>query len=199
MTGTFRYEGRVYPYLDAKYNGTRINERAVEVPVALDLLNDAVRTLEVGAVLPHYLPDWPEHGHEVVDLHEECPGVTNADVLEYAPSRSYDLVLCISTLDHLRDADEVERAVKQMRSWLSAGGRLFATIPAGQPAGVGGGPWLDDLVLSGGLGAEVKRMDKVDPARHLWAECPPSEPPLPYHGPSHFANTVYFLEWWEHE
>ena len=190
----FRYRGKVYTYFSAPYNGTRLNERAVEVPIAMGYLHQSLRVLEVGAVLPHYLPLWPSLAHTCVDLHEQFPGVTNADVLAYEPECDFDLIICISTLDHLQSADEAKTAVSRMKSWLAPNGRLFATVPANQPSEIGGGPWLDALVLSGELNLTVGRMDKVKPTIHEWQERPLTEqPPLPYGNPN--ANTVYFLEY----
>ena len=207
---TFQLHGRELPYLDHAYNGTRINERAVEVPVGLSLLDTARAerraVLEVGAVLPHYLPDWPEDGHTVIDLYEEYAGVIQADILTWRPDQMYDLILCISTLDHLNDSAEVCAAVQRMRSWLAPGGLLLVTLPYGQPPEVGGGPWLDALIASNALQADtVWRMDKVDTRHHQWMQVEQNIPPLAYHGASYFANTVYLLSfgpmatWWTYE
>lgn len=195
MSDMFCFQGREYAYLDHAYNGTRINERAVEVPIALYLLSKAKHALEVGAVLPHYLADWPRDAHEVIDLHERYPGVINADVLTYEAQGKYDLILCISTLDHLHNAAQVRGAVARMKSWLCEDGLLFVTLPHGQPSEVGGGPWLDQLVQSGALYMEICRMDKIDAEQHMWAERALTAAPLAYHGPSSFANTVYFLSY----
>lgn len=193
MYGTFSFLGQVHPYLADSYNGTRFNERAVEVPVALYLLNHAAHVLEVGAVLPHYLPGWPLPDHVVVDLYEKYPGVINDDVLSWEPYDTFDLIVSISTLDHLLSAEDVCLAVERMKSWLAPGGTMLITLPHGQPSSVGGGPWLDELVEEGTLGMAQVRMDKVDAMRHLWAEVMPPAEKLAYNGRSAFANTVTFL------
>jgi len=193
--GAFYWQGCIYPYFSDGYNSTRVNERAVEVSIAMNLVNQAARVIEVGAVLPHYIPGWPDCGHEVIDLHEEFPFVTNADVLTHEPDGFCDLVICISTLDHLLDAQQVKTAVRRMKSWLTTGGKLFATLPANQPADVGGGPWLDKLIFSGELDMNITRMDKINPQRHIWQETAVSAPSLPYGSPTPFANTIYLMEW----
>jgi hypothetical protein len=193
--GTFEYNGRVYPYITAEYQSTRKNERAVELPIALHYYNEAGAVMEVGAVLPHYIPGWPKRAHPCIDLHEQFPAVINADVLTYEPMHMIDLVICVSTLDHLNNADEVITAVERMKSWLVPGGLLFATIPANQPSKVGGGPWLDDVVLSGALDMTMYRMDKVDPAGHNWQQVDMSTPAKQYGHPTTWANTVYLFEW----
>lgn len=195
MNGAFRWCGLAYPYFHGAYNNTRISERAVEVSIAMSLLNQSVYTLEVGAVLPHYLPGWPSGRHTVIDLHEVFPGVVNEDVLTFEPDIRYDCIICISTLDHLNNAHEVKTAVTNMKSWLHRGGDLFITLPAGQPPEVGGGEWLDELVLSGQLEMTLTRMDKTNAAGHGWEQVDTECPPLAYNGETPFANTLYLLEW----
>lgn len=196
MSGSFIYNGRVYPYLHDGYNITRFTERAAEIPVAFGLLNNAKCVMEVGAVLPHYLPNWPENCHVCIDLYEQFPYVINADVLTFEPDLLFDLVISISTLDHLKSADEVRAAVARMKSWAAPGGVVFVTLPANQPPEVGGGAWLDDLILSGDLGMEVRRMDKVKPDTHEWQEAAVNDTPSRFYNlPTPFANTVYLLEW----
>jgi SAM-dependent methyltransferase len=199
MSETFTLAGRTFPYQVSDYNGTRQNERAVEVPVGLFLLGQATNgdasVLEVGAVLPHYRVGWPDDGHTVIDLHEEYPGVTNADVLTWQPGNQFDLIICISTLDHLHDMEELVDALRGLRRWLAPGGLLFVTLPYGQPAWVGGGPWVDRFVLGENDAAACWRMDKTDPVRHLWEQIEDDRPPLAYNGQSPAANTVYMLLW----
>lgn len=194
--GAFKWNGNIYPYFHGGYNNTRISERAVEVSIAMDKLNQSMIALEVGAVLPHYIPDWPDLAHTVIDLHEDYPGVTRADVLTYEPESKLDFILCISTLDHLLSAEDVKTAVKRMKSWLTRGGEMLITLPAMQPPEIGGGAWLDELVLSGDLDMKLTRMDKMHPRYHGWQQVDTGKPPLPYNSQTDFANTLYLLEWW---
>ena len=62
------------------YHYTWLNERAVEVALALDLLerHPGASVLEVGNVLGHYVP----FEHTVVDKYEQAPGVLNEDVAD---------------------------------------------------------------------------------------------------------------------
>jgi len=204
---SFILHGQELAYVDEAYNTTRINERTVEVAVAKHLMAKAETVLEVGCVMPHYLPGLPNANHVVVDLYEEFPGVINADVLTYQTEARYDLVLAISTLDHLNSPHEVLQALSAMRKWRKLGGLLLVTLPFDQPFFVGGGPWLDALLVSKfQMGASALwRMDKVDPAQHLWEEVsifPVHPAGRGYNQASAFANTVYFLmfgdveRWW---
>lgn len=164
------------------YNTPRINERAVEVPVAVKMLEELPKALEVGAVLPHYMM----HKHEVIDLYEEFPGVINADVLTYQPRNpNYDLVFSVSTLDHLLGADQFYVALARMKSWLAPNGFLFFTLPYGQK------PWVDEVIKADDFGTEVVRFDKVEPGSHGWGRVEPSETPRLYNGETKWANSVY--------
>lgn len=132
---TFTLAGTEYRYFVHGYNQTWRNERAVEIPIALRQLDErgSGRVLEVGNVLAHY----GRRGHDVVDKYESVPGVINADILDLGADRPYDLILAISTLEHVgfdeerRDAGKPRRAVERMRAMLAPGGTLLVTVPLG--------------------------------------------------------------------
>jgi hypothetical protein len=201
----FTLRGRSFIYEDHPYNATRVNERAVEVPVGIYLADRAYGSsksvLEVGAVLPHYLAQWK---HDCIDKDEKYPGVLNKNVLTWENKKKYSLILSISTLDHLASAEDVLQAVANMKFWLKRDGLLLITLPYGQPKSVGGGPWLDSLVNEDALDmTEVWRMDKTDRKGHLWTEVFSGAPGLlAYNGNTPYANTVFFLlygavdKWW---
>jgi len=206
---TFQLRGVELPYTEAPYNFSRHSERAVEVSAALHLYGTARArggdVLEIGAVLPHYLVRWPSNGHTVVDLYEQGHGILNENVLSWEAPQQYDLIICISTLDHLNGPMEVWLALERMKSWRKPGGMLFVTLPANQPDWVGGGPWLDALLRDRHAleASELWRMDKVDPINNLWDEVTGTKKaPRGYNNPTAFANTVYFLffgevmRWW---
>ena len=134
---TFAFRGASYRYFGHVYNHTWKNERAVEIPVATRLLRTAIasgqRVLEVGNVLSHYMPV----GHEVIDKYESAPGVLNQDIVEFRPDVRYDLVLSVSTLEHVGQDETPARpgkaieAVHHIVSLLAHGGSAFVTIPVG--------------------------------------------------------------------
>jgi hypothetical protein len=130
----FDFRGEPVPYLHHRYNRTWLNERAVEVPLALRVLAERRDgdVLEVGNVLGHY----GAAGHTVVDRYEQAPGVINVDVTEYDPGdRRFDLIVSVSTLEHVgfdeepRDPDKPLRAVERLAGMLAAGGLLWTTLP----------------------------------------------------------------------
>lgn len=111
------------------------NERTVEIPLALRLLDRrrGSRILEVGNVLSAYR----RFDHTVVDKYENAIGVINADIVDYRPERPFDLILCLSTLEHVgwdetpRDNGKIPRALAAMAAMLAPGGELLVTMPLG--------------------------------------------------------------------
>jgi SAM-dependent methyltransferase len=169
--GEFTLGGESYELLRSRYGLTWVTERAVEVPVAARVLerHRGERVLEVGNVLSHYMPV----AHDVVDKYERGPGVRNVDVLDLPPEPAYDLIVTVSTLEHVgRDERPQEparagRALEHLRRLLRPGGELFATVPAGY------NPDLDTELAQGPHPLRAMRRGpwrEVDPAEAL--ECP---------------------------
>jgi hypothetical protein len=147
---SFTLAGHTYQYHFARYNATWHHERAVEVPVTWEILRnfDPGRVLEVGNVLPHYF----RTSHSVLDKDEADPRVVNTDVVDFTTDRRFDLILSISTLEHVGfDYSEVAEpqkilgAIDHLCGLLSDLGRLVVTLPMGY------NPHLDDLLRRGGL------------------------------------------------
>ena len=146
----FTLDGERYAYFLHLYNLTWSNERAVEVPVAWRLVQAAARrrVLEVGNVLSHYFPVT----HTVIDKFERAPGVVNADAAEYDTAQRFDLIVSVSTLEHVgfdeqpREAAKPARAVANLRRLLAPGGLLCATLPLGY------NPDVDRLLEQGAFG-----------------------------------------------
>jgi SAM-dependent methyltransferase len=129
------FQGRTYPFLYARYNLTVRNERAIELPIFWDAVQRQrpEQVLEVGNVLAHYFPI----KHTVVDKYERGPRVINEDVVDYRPGRTFDLIVAISTLEHVgwdeepRDPPKIRRAIETLRGLLSPQGRLVISLPLG--------------------------------------------------------------------
>lgn len=167
----FRHDGTEHAYLRAPYHYTWLNERAVEVPLAASTLAESgpdARVLEVGNVLAHYLPVT----HAVVDKYERAPGVRNVDVVDVDLPGPFDLVLAISTLEHVGLDEEVQdpgkpaRAIAHLTSLLAPGGRLWCTVP------VGYNPALDEGLRTGTLGFTRLTALRRTGRRNRWVEVP---------------------------
>jgi SAM-dependent methyltransferase len=168
--GSFTLDGAAVPYFSHPYNWTWLNERAVEVALAERVLAGATgRVLEVGNVLAHYRAV----SHDVVDKYERAPGVRNADVL--AVTGSYDLIVSVSTLEHVgldedvRDPAKPVRAVRALKEALAPGGTLWVTLP------VGYNPDLDAAVRSGELAFDRLSALRREPRRNGWRQVPVDE------------------------
>ncbi|MBX5442513.1 MAG: hypothetical protein IRZ32_13435 [Solirubrobacteraceae bacterium] len=169
--GGFEFDGRRYPYFHHRYNLTWLNERAVEVPLARRALGRGGRVLEVGNVLFHY----GHRGHEVVDKYERGPGVRNVDVLDLDPAARWDVVISISTVEHVgvddepRDPRRGVDAVRLLAGAVAPGGELLVTVP------VGYNPVLDPALLAGEVpGVRVDGLVRTARGPH-WRQASPQE------------------------
>jgi hypothetical protein len=169
---TFRFDGADYPYLYHRHGFTWLSERAVEVPIAAQAVADARggRVLEVGNVLAHYGYD----GHVVLDKYERRAGVLNVDALEYSPPVPYDLIVTVSTLEHIgwdetvRDPPRAARSVGALARHLGVGGKLLVTLP------VGYNPVLDEAIRAGQVRFSTLRALRRT-GRTAWEEAEPAE------------------------
>ncbi|MEM8993447.1 MAG: hypothetical protein AAGF23_01520 [Acidobacteriota bacterium] len=168
----FTFRGRRLPYRVHPY--ILDNERTVEIPIALDAVArrsaDKPRILEVG----HVLQPYAAVPRTIVDKYEEAPGVLNVDIVDFAPPERFDLILCLSTLEHVgrdeepRDPGKALRAYRHLQTLLAPGGELLVTVPAGYH------PELDRALAGGELGGgdghhttALKRHGRFN----RWREC----------------------------
>jgi hypothetical protein len=183
--GEFTLGGESYPLLRHRHGLTWVTERTVEVPVARRLVerHRGARILEVGNVLSHYM----RVEHDVVDKYERAPGVRNVDVLDLPPEPGYDLIVTISTLEHVgrdetpRDPGRAVGALDHLRGLLLPGGTLCATVP------VGYNPDLDGALAD--CPHEVRAMRRAP-----WREVDPAEAfKCPYDFLVYRAAAVLFI------
>jgi hypothetical protein len=145
----FQFQGRQYEYFFHFYNLTWRNERTVEIPIARQIVKEwrGKQILEVGNVLSHYI----SFEHDIVDKYERGKGVINQDIVDFRPNHKYDLIVSISTLEHVgwdevpRENRKIFKAIRNLRESLSSGGKMFITLPLGQ------NKELDDLLERGEL------------------------------------------------
>ena len=134
----FKFKGIEYPYHVHSYNLTWINERTVEIPIALEYLGEYMSkhksVLEIGFVLPNYIKSLDKW--DVVDKFDKGEDVINQDILDYNPKKRYDLILSVSTFEHIGYDDEdnpekVFKVIDKCVSMLKPDGKLIFTIPLG--------------------------------------------------------------------
>jgi SAM-dependent methyltransferase len=132
---TFRFQGCDYHYFYHSYNLAWRNERSVELPIARRFLSEHAgdEILEVGNVLSHYLAV----EHDILDKYEVSDGVINEDALHFNPGKKYDLILSISTLEHMGwdeyplEPGKAVAVITNLARLLNPGGELVATFPLG--------------------------------------------------------------------
>ena len=110
---SFTFRGRPYRYFWHPYNSTWRNERAIEIPIARRFVAGIPpdKVLEIGNVLSHYGPV----AHEVVDKYEQTVGVRNEDVCDFRSNKKYELILSISTLEHVGWDEEPQDETKVLQ------------------------------------------------------------------------------------
>jgi hypothetical protein len=146
---TFTVDGRRYRYFYHPYNSTWKTERAVETPLAWEIVQQHAgrRILEVGNVLSHYFPV----AHTIVDKYERAPGVINQDIVDFDAGQRYDLIISISTIEHVgwdeepREPEKLLRAVAHLEELAAPGGLIVLTLPLAYNS------YLDEVLRAGRL------------------------------------------------
>ena len=131
----FTFKGKSYVYFHDIINNTWMNERSIEVPIAMEIVNQnkGKRILEIGNVLSNYY----KVSHDIVDKYEKAPNVINQDVIDFKTNEKYDLIVSISTLEHVgwdeepRDDKKISKALKNLKNCLNPKGIMIVTLPLG--------------------------------------------------------------------
>ena len=167
---TFTFQRNKYKYFYHKYNTTWRNERAVEIPIVWDIVKKNKGTvLEVGNVLSHYFT----FQHDIVDKYEKEEGIINIDIVDIGPSKKYDLIVSISTMEHvgwdenpsdskkiLSENKKIINAIEKLKGLMNPYGKIVVTMPLGYNLD------LDKFLRSGDLKFTkqffLKRVSKDD-------------------------------------
>lgn len=157
---TFTFQGRRFRYHHAMYNKTWTNERAVEVPIIRAWMRpfEHGRILEIGNVLSNYF----RRRHDVLDKYEVQDGVINEDAVNFRARQPYDLLLSISTIEHIGVDDEEKRpekaleAIENLMRSLKPDGTFLVSFPLGYNAALDEALWRGRLPFP-----EVYFMERV--------------------------------------
>lgn len=134
---TFTFQGRNYKYFYHRLNTTWRNERAVEIPIIWEMMREyqEERILEIGNVLSRYF----HIRHDVLNKYEKGENVINQDVFDFQLYKEYDLIVSISTLEHVdwywydnpRNYSEkrILLVIKNLIDVLALRGKLVVTLP----------------------------------------------------------------------
>jgi SAM-dependent methyltransferase len=188
----FSFRGGRYSYRMDRYNRTFDNERTVEVPIFLVVLGRfrGKRVLEVGNVLGHY----GKFTHTVVDKYEKAPGVINEDIVDFE-DEPFDLIVSISTLEHVgfdekgEKANKGRRALKQLKKLVKPGGELWISVPLGYNR------VINELMLVEEAFDEVRFMRRMSQS-NLWQEIEKKAAKRSsYNEPYPYGNTIAVGIW----
>jgi len=165
----FTFQGQTYSYFYSAYSATWKNERAVEIPIVLREIESCRGStiLEVGNVLSQYV----HFRHDIVDKYEQSPGVINEDIVDFQSSNKYELIVSISTLEHVGQSEEPKQPEKILMALnnlvehlLSPQGRMVVTLPYGYNPGV------DKLLIENKLCFTKRFYLKRISRRNEWVE-----------------------------
>ncbi len=139
----FKFNGKEYKYYIHKSSWA--TERIIEIPIILKYINENrdKRILELGNVLFQFvIPTW-----DIVDKYEKHKGVINEDIIDFKPKIKYDLIVSISTIEHIgfnedvgagekpenhTDNDKTMDVVNNLiQNCLNINGLLILTAPLG--------------------------------------------------------------------
>lgn len=131
----FEFNGRTYKYFFHPHNTTWQNERTVEVPIIYEKIKyyEGKRILEVGNVISKYYP----FNGTVLDKYDFDPNVIHADVVDFRPDYKYDLIISISTLEHVGfdeehiDPKKIIKSLENLRKCVKKEGEIIFTVPLG--------------------------------------------------------------------
>lgn len=125
---------RKFPYFHHPYNKTWDNERCIEIPIIEYYMKgfESKKILEVGNVMSHYT----KAKHDIVDKYEYDPRIINMDIMDYKPKKKYDLIISISTLEHVgiereKKPHKAPKAIHHLKTLLSPKGKIVLTVPIG--------------------------------------------------------------------
>ncbi len=98
----FVYKKRRYDYCLEKYNLSWRSERTLEIPIIQQLIKDnsELNILEIGCVLKHYRSS-PKNNWIIIDKYEKFDNVINKDIVDYKPDKKFDLIVSVSTIEHI--------------------------------------------------------------------------------------------------
>jgi hypothetical protein len=186
---TFKMNGHNYTYFNHKYNTTWNNERAVEIPIICKFVseNNYDNFLEIGNVLSHYF----NIDHDIVDKYEKAQGVLNEDVVEFQTRKKYELIVSISTLEHVGwdenpgDDEKILHALTNLKKSLVSGGKLIVTLPLGY------NKILDKYLETGKIKFTEKYFLKRTSRTNKWTEIKTDFYESKFNFPFPMANIVF--------
>ena len=146
--------------------------------------------LEIGNVLSHYF----NINRTIVDKYEKSTGIVNTDILDFTSNKKYDLIISISTMEHvgfdepIKESGKSKKAMLRIVELLNSKGIAVITVPLGY------NPEIDSIVKNNDINFTEKYFLKRISKFNLWQETT-IEDALKYKYNSKYpaANSVAFL------
>lgn len=161
----FVFNGEEYNYFYHLHNRTWKSERCVEIPIFIRLVKEEKGDiLEVGNTLQNYF--WSDC--DIVDKYEKGENVITKDILDFNPNKKYDLIMSISTIEHIgndkqnKDPDKWKRVIEYLKTLLKDKGKLVFSFSIGWNKG------LDESIEKNDLGINFKGLKRI--LRNEWVE-----------------------------
>jgi hypothetical protein len=131
----FLFNKEKIAYLYHWHNASWRNERAIEVPIVYNYIKryQGKKILEIGNVLSFYY----QTKHDIVDKYEVDTKIIREDIVDFSPFLKYDLIVSISTLEHIgwdeqpKNPKKALYAIKQIKNLLAVHGLGIITLPVG--------------------------------------------------------------------
>jgi len=189
----FNVDEERYHYFLNIYNAV-VTERVVEIPFAMDFLKknkyEGKRVLEVGNVLSHYF----DFKHIIIDKYEKGTFVYNTDIVDFNSEEKYDIIISISTIEHVgydepkREAGKSKKAIQKIIDLLNNNGIALITVPLVY------NPEIDSIVRNNEIEFSKRYFLKRISRLNLWEETKLEEA-MNYKYDSKYpaANAVAFL------
>ncbi len=162
---TFEIGNKRFEYMTNQYDCIN-SERTIELPYIYHFLsNSEGTTLEIGNVLSHYYLI----NHMVIDKYEVEPGVINQDILTFKPNQKFNLIVSISTMEHIGFDEAIKKpksvdAIKRLITMLKPDGTLIITVPLRY------NPEIDKMIRNNTINfAEVYYMKRIS-ILNIWKE-----------------------------
>lgn len=188
----FKVDEKRYHYFINKYNAV-VGERVVEIPFAMDFLKKnsyKKNVLEVGNVLSHYF----EFKHRIIDKYERETYVDNADIVDFNPDEKYNIIISISTIEHvgydesIKEVGKSKRAIQKIIDLLDNNGIALITVPLAY------NPEIDSIIRDNEIQFTKKYFLKRKSQLNLWVETNMEEAMNCKYGSKYpNANAVAFL------
>ena len=187
----FEFNGEKHKYFLGAYNKAWLNERTIEIPIILSLMKGYKKDqiLEVGNVLSHYFPVQ----HDIVDKYEKAKNVKNIDIINFKPLKKYDLIISISTIEHIgwdeepKEPKKVLKAIKNLKGLLNKKGKIVVSIPIGYNS------FFDGLIKEGIKFKEIIYLKRIS-EDNRWIETTFDKiKQIKYNYPFRHANAIVVI------